>query len=149
MLQCWSVGYEERKRSYPRWALGLLLCVFVQDHCKVDGLPPMDFQKHQCTSKSFGASVNSCNFGGVCQPTTGGGEVQWFTTESLLFWEKDDGSLFLFSQKGRSNYQLDAKPWSFQKEMGSPSEWSSSSIYLSRSKFLIKFTTTYSESRGI
>lgn len=33
----------------------LLLCVFVQDHCKVKGLPPMDgkdFQKHQCTSKS-------------------------------------------------------------------------------------------------
>lgn len=39
----------------------LLLCVFVQDHCKVEGLPPMDgkdFQKLQRTSKSSCASLS-------------------------------------------------------------------------------------------
>lgn len=106
----------------------------------------MDFQKHQCTSKSLGASVNSCNFGGVCQPTSGDGEVLWFTTESLLFWEKVDGSFFLFSQKGTlttnwmQSHDLSKRRWGHLLN-GLP--------HLSRSKFLIKFTTTYSESRGI
>lgn len=99
VLQCWSVRHEEGKRSYPHWALGLLLCVFVQDHCKVGGLSAMDgtdFQKHLCASKSLGASVSSCNFGGVCQPTTGD-VVLWFTTE-YAFLRKRWWSLFFFSQ---------------------------------------------------